>query len=63
MFPRWELCIHIQWTRRAQGQGIIFPLWEKYHGPLMEREIVVQDIVFYALSVILWAVVHVYSQV
>lgn len=59
MFPRWRFVLHVEWTRRARGQGLIFPIREKYHGDRMERDIVIEDVVFYSLSILAWVVMNV----
>ncbi len=52
----WSLRVHVEWNAPAPGKGEQWwKFWKRSTGERMERDIEIDDTVFYLLTCLVWA--------
>ncbi len=59
MLPRWHVEIYISWRSPKDQSEAWWKIWKRSTGEVMERTVVVEDVVFYAATSVLATVLYV----
>ncbi len=58
MIPRWHVEVWISWRRTAPGETW-WKLWHRNTGEITERTVIIDDVVFYAITSVLATALYV----